>query len=214
MRKKILFFLLIPFLGFSQVQIGQDIQGVEGDDHNGACVSLSADGSIVAVGSPNSSKNGIAQSGHVRIFKNISGSWIQVGNRIEGDISQSFSGRSVALSSDGNIVAIGATGNNSNMITTGQVRVYENISGVWKQMGNKINGKANYDAMGVSVSLSSDGSTLAVGAPGSGIISTGYVQIFKNISGVWTQIGSDINGEAGGDSSGWSISLSHLMEIL
>ena len=50
-----------------------------------------------------------------------------------------------------------------------------------------------------SVSLSSDGSVVAIGAPygndenGQG---SGHVRIYQNISGTWTQIGDDIDGEA------------------
>lgn len=206
MYKKLFFFLLLPVLGMSQVQIGQDIEGEDADDQNGYSVSLSSDGSIVAIGSPNSSKNGLTQSGHVRIFQNISGNWTQIGNKIEGTIHQSLSGRSVSLSSAGNIIAIGAPLNNNNGISSGQVSVYENISGVWTQIGNDINGMAAYNTVGYSISLSSDGSVVAISNGDTSV--GGFVQIFKNISGVWTQIGNNINGESAYDGSGFSVSLS------
>ena len=49
--------------------------------------------------------------------------------------------------------------------------------------------------------ISDDGLTLAIGAPlndGNGTDS-GHVRIFENINNSWTQIGSDIDGEAAGD---------------
>ena len=54
---------------------------------------------------------------------------------------------------------------------------------------------------GWSVSLSTDGSTVAIGTPnndGNGVTS-GHVRVYKNVTNVWTQIGSDINGESVGD---------------
>ena len=40
--------------------------------------------------------------------------WTQLGGDIDGEASNDWSGRSVSLSSDGTIVAIGATGNDGN----------------------------------------------------------------------------------------------------
>src|SRR5690554_4742156 len=108
MNKKLLFFLLIPFLGLSQLQIGQDIDGAANGDLSGWSVSLSANGNIVAIGAIQNN-NGI---GHVRVYKNTSGVWTQIGNNIDGETAGDLSGWSVSLSSDGNIVAIGAIHNN------------------------------------------------------------------------------------------------------
>ncbi len=54
--------------------------------------------------------------------------------------------------------------NDGNGPIAGQVRVYENISGTWTQVGSDIDGEAAGDYSGRSVSLSSDGSTVAIGA--------------------------------------------------
>ena len=75
----------------------------------------------------------------------------------------------------------------------------------WTQQGSDIVGEAAYDGAGMSVSLSSDGSTVAIGAfgnDGNGF-NAGHVRIYKNISGTWTQQGSDIDGESAGDLSGF-----------
>ena len=83
MNKQLLFFLLIPFLGFSQVQIGQDIDGENIGDMSGDALSLSGNGKIIAIGSQLNSGNGY-HSGHVRVFENILGVWTQVGQDIDG----------------------------------------------------------------------------------------------------------------------------------
>jgi Flp pilus assembly pilin Flp len=190
-------------------QVGSDIDGEAAGDYSGSSVSLSSDGSIVAIGAKSNEGNGFA-SGHVRIYKNISSTWTQVGSDIDGELIGDQSGCSVSLSSDGSIVAIGANLSDQRGTKAGRVRVYKNISGTWTQQGSDIDGEAKDDQFGDAVSLSSDGSTVAIGAPyndGNGAFA-GHVRIYKNISGTWTQVGSDIDGEAADDRSGCSVSLS------
>jgi Flp pilus assembly pilin Flp len=190
-------------------QIGLDIDGEEENDYSGWAVSLSSDGSIVAIGAYGNDGNG-STSGHVRIYKNVSGTWTQVGSDIDGEAASDRSGWSVSLSSDGSTVAIGANNNGGNGSYSGHVIIYKNTSGTWTQVGSDIDGEAAWDESGWSVSLSSDGGTVAIGAYGNegNGIHAGHVRIYKNISGTWTQVGSDIDGEAAGDFSGFSVSLS------
>jgi hypothetical protein len=80
------------------------------------------------------------------------------------------------------------------------------------QIGQDINGEANGDTFGSSVSLSDDGKTLAVGVRGADVngAASGHVKVYQmdgSVSG-WMQLGDDINGEAAYDNSGWSVSLS------
>jgi Flp pilus assembly pilin Flp len=190
-------------------QIGQDINGEAIGDGSGFSVSLSSDGTIVAIGAHNNDGNGSA-SGHVRVYENLSGTWTQIGSDIDGEVTFDYSGYSVSLSADGSIVAIGAIGNDGNGGNSGHVRVYENLSGTWTQVGSDIDGEAANDQSGISVSLSADGATLAIGArwnDGAGA-DAGHVRVYENLSGTWTQIGADINGEATLDYSGYSVSLS------
>ncbi|HLW41254.1 MAG TPA: T9SS type A sorting domain-containing protein, partial [Flavobacterium sp.] len=167
---------------------------------------LSAGGRVLAIGTPGGGE------GRVRIYEYISGNWTQIGSDIDGEAALDRSGTSVSLSSEGNIVAIGAPSNSDGGISSGHVRIYENISGVWTQIGSDIDGDAVGDLSGTSVSLSSEGNIVAIGAPqGDGLGNSsknGYVRVFENNSGVWTQIGVDIDGEAVGDLSGSSVSLS------
>jgi len=189
-------------------QIGEDIDGEASGDESGTSVSLSSDGSVVAIGAPKNDNENGGYAGQVRIYENISGTWTQIGSDIDGEVNGDYSGSSVSLSSDGSIVAIGARYNNGNASASGHVRIYQNIDGTWTQIGADIDGKSADDYFGSSVSLSSDGSIIAIGATDyEGFGGPGYVQIYENISGTWTQIGSDIEGEASGDGSGGSVSL-------
>jgi len=192
-------------------QIGNDIDGEDANSFSGRSVSLSSDGSIIAIGADWNDGNG-TDSGHVRIYKNINDTWTQVGSDIDGENTGDRSGWAVSLSSDGSIVAIGATDNDENGTDSGHVRIYKNINDTWTQVGSDIDGENTGDFSGVSVSLSSDGTIVAIGSIGStkdlNGTNSGYVRIYKNINNTWTQIGSDLDGEAAGDAYGTSVSLS------
>ena len=209
MKKLLLFILIIiSTYSFSQTQIGSDINGEALNDWSGSSVSLNSDGTVLAIGAHYNAGNG-PFSGHVRVYRNTSGSWVQIGSDIDSEISEDQSGSSVSLSTNGSVVAIGATRNDGNGSSSGHVRVYTSTSGNWIQIGSDIDGEASYDELGSSVSLNSDGSVVAIGAPfndGNGS-SSGHVRIYRSISGSWTQIGTNIEGEAVEDYSGISVSL-------
>jgi len=182
------------------IQIGNDIDGEEANNGAGASVSLSADGSIVAIGATGNDGNG-SGSGHVQVFKNISGNWSQIGSDIDGEAAFDHSGISISLNSEGSIIAIGATRNTGNGTDAGHVRVYENQNDTWVQIGDDLDGEAAGDFFGRTVSLNSDGSIVAIGAPyndGNGD-GSGHARIYENQGGTWMQIGDDIDGEAAGD---------------
>ena len=191
------------------VQVGQDIDGEQAEDSSNQ-VSLSSDGTTVAIGAPGHDGLLGTYSGHVRVFKNQSGTWVQVGQDIDGGSEIEFFGRSVNLSSDGSIVAIGAPSYYINGGFIEHVRIYENQSGTWVQVGQDIDGEAGYDGFGRSISLSTDGTIVAIGAPQNDEngVNSGHVRVFENQSGTWVQVGQDIEGEDANNKSGSSVSLS------
>jgi hypothetical protein len=91
----------------------------------------------------------------------------QVGADIEGEAANDNSGGSINISSDGSRVAIGAINNDGAIagVNSGHTRVYDLVGGTWTQVGSDIDGAVWYNLSGYSVSLSSDGSRLAVGTP-------------------------------------------------
>ncbi|TNE67611.1 MAG: hypothetical protein EP344_01915, partial [Bacteroidetes bacterium] len=194
---------------FSQTQIGLDIDGEGPEDGFGSSVSLSSDGSRVAIGAPGNDGNGEA-AGHVRVYEWTGGNWIQLGADIDGEAQANASGTSVSLSSDGTRVAIGATNNDDNGGNAGQVRVYGWTGSNWEQMGGDIDGEGSGDLSGHSVSLSANGSRVAIGAPGNdgNADDTGQVRVYGWNGSIWEQIGEDIDGEAADEGLGWSVSLS------
>jgi hypothetical protein len=72
----------------------------------------------------------------------------------------------VALTSDGSTLTIGANAADSGGFTNnGLVRIFENQSGTWIQIGGDIVGNADSRNLGVGVAISSDGKTIAAGGP-------------------------------------------------
>jgi len=111
------------------LQVGDDIDGEAGGDWSGNALSLSADGTRVAIGAQKAKDgNGYwaQHKGHVRVYEYDSSSlsWKQLGDDIDGEADSDRSGRSVSLSADGTVVAIGAPDNNDNGMWAGHVRVY------------------------------------------------------------------------------------------
>ena len=211
----ILLFFLISAPSFSQdvkdiwKQLGPDIDGESAGDYSGYAVSMSSDGTIIAIGAYLNNGNGLS-AGHVRVYQYSSGNWSQLGSDIDGEVAGDRSGISVSLSDDGTILAIGAYNNNGNGNNAGHVRVYQYASGTWTQLGSDIDGEAGDDYSGRSVSLSDDGTIVAIGADGNNGNgnNAGHVRVYQYASGSWTQLGSDIDGEAAGHYSGYSVSLS------
>src|SRR5690606_19444493 len=87
-----------------------------------------------------------------------------------------------------------------------RVYSYSNISGTWNQIGQDIDGQGWQYYSGTGISLSADGSILAIGTIFES--KTGVVRVYKNISGVWTQIGNTIPGEGNADRFGRNLSFS------
>jgi hypothetical protein len=92
------------------------------------------------------------------------------------------------------------------------VRIYQWNGSSWQQQGADIDGEAARNYSGTSVSMSADGATVAIGAPGNGFtLSTsghGHVRIYQWSGSSWQQQGADIDGAAAGDQFGSSVSMS------
>ncbi|MGW8122653.1 beta strand repeat-containing protein, partial [Roseivirga echinicomitans] len=200
---------IYTYNGTAWVQLGADLNGEAANDESGYTVSLSADGKTVAIGAYGNAGNG-SFSGHVRIYGYNGTAWVKLGLEIDGEATGDYSGFSVSLSADGKTVAIGAIGNDGNGSLSGHVRIYGYNGTAWVQMGVDIDGEAANDRSGYSVSLSADGKTVAIGAYGNdgNGPDSGHVRIYTYNGTAWAQLGADIDGEAAGDYSGYSVSLS------
>lgn len=191
-------------------KIGYDIMGENADDLLGLKLSLSENGHILAVtGNAWYDKYPLLSSrSFVRVYRiNYStNTWDKLGDDIPG-------GSSISLSKEGDILAVGETSPLfSNMLANARVyfldttltNATESNVEQWNQLGSdiKYEGIGNFTSadFGQSVSLSSDGSTVAIGAPGFGEAnknSGGLVQIYSYDfeKKDFVQLGSDIFGE-------------------
>ena len=146
------------------------------------------------------------------------GTITQIGGDINGkDQSEALGAaggagaKTVAISSDGTRFVVGAPRADQNGNNKGLARVYDYqvISGTatWTQVGPDILGASNNDEFGTAVSISSDGSRIAISAPKHDV-SKGHVRVFDWDGNSWSQVGSDIDGNAGGDLFGNYMGLS------
>ncbi len=119
----------------------------------------------------------------------------QIGNSINAFSPNDNLGSSVSMSSDGKTFVVGAPGSNA----TGQVKVYRYNGTNWALLGSVINGEATGDKFGGSVSISSDGNTVLVGAEkhdGDGVFTDdGQAKVFRFIDNDWVQQGNDLSKE-------------------
>jgi cysteine-rich repeat protein len=218
------------------------------DDLFGWDVALSGDGNTLAVGAPgedstatgvggNQDDNSMEAAGAVYVFARNDGVWsqqayVKASNTDSGD----FFGTSVALSGDGNTLAVSAEGEDSNAtgidgnqaddsaFAAGAVYVFARDGVDWsQQVYVKASNTEFWDRFGNSVALSGNGDTLAVGAYVEGSNATGVngdqddnsaniagaVYVFVRNGGVWSQQAyiKASNTDAQ-DEFGWSVALS------
>ena len=200
------------------------------NDHFGSSVALSRDGNTMAVAAhwESSAATGIngdqkddslPQAGAVYVFTRTGTTWTQqayvkasnTGNAAQGDGDQF--GFSLALSGDGNTLAVGAITEDSaaqqingnekddSAQSAGAVYVFARTGTTWRQQAYvKAATQAAGDLMGFSVALSSDGNTLAAAAfnengSGRGINpphdnkfgGSGALYVFTRQNGSWSQ---------------------------
>ena len=193
-------------------QMGQDITGKAANDQTGLSVSINSDGTRVAIGAPFNDDTG-SNAGHVRVFEWDGVSWNQIGEDITGEAANDKSGYSVSINSDGTIVAIGAFLNDGTGSNAGHVRVFQLDGTSWNQIGNDIEGEAQNDYSGYSVSINSAGTRVAIGAyfndaSDGTLADAGHTRVYEWDGTSWNKMGDDIDGEAQGDRSGHSVSIS------
>jgi len=178
---------LAPAPAGEQISLVQS-KGQSGDAFGGAVV-LSTDGSTLAVGALYADVNGNADQGSVTVFTRSGGKWAEQGVLTVPGAANDWFGYSIAMSSDGSTIAVGAVyatvnGNKAQ----GSASVFARSGGKWA-LEKTVTGKDGVagDLFGYSVSLSADGGTLAVGATGAdagGNADQGSASVFTR-SGGW-----------------------------
>ncbi|MFA4878105.1 MAG: PGF-pre-PGF domain-containing protein [Methanoregula sp.] len=154
--------------------------GVSSNDNLGysSSLALSSNGSTALIGAWKNGTSGWSNNGAAYLFRKPGGGWPATTTSasaadatfLGGKASDNF-GFSVALSSDGNTALVGAWNNASgDMSTNGAAYIFVAPGGVWSGTTSAsaanatFTGGANSDQFGSAVALSSDGSTVLVGA--------------------------------------------------
>ena len=166
--------------------MGQDLFGDSSYDYFGLAVASSYDGSILAIGAPLNESRGLI-GGQVKVYQFQDNEWKQLGANMDGAEGTKF-GRSLALSSDGVRLAVGA-----HLSESGSVFIYEFQDTSWVQLGLPIEGETPEDEASFedAVSLSGDGTRVAIGAAfndGNGE-KAGHTRVFEWSGNQWNQFG-------------------------
>jgi hypothetical protein len=202
---------VFDWTGDSWTNVGSAINGEAWYDQSGFAVSLSADGTRLAIGTPYSDiDETIRSTGDVRVFQQVGANWDLVGTNIVGNTSWDQLGYAVSLSADGTCLAVGVPYDDSSSVDAGKVMVFEQVGTNWLQLGNSIFGEAEDDYSGISVSLSADGTRVAVGAHFNDNAgdNAGYVRVFDYVDGQWVQNGSNIEGIGTEEKFGYRVAIS------
>ena len=166
--------------GYAWQQLGADLDGDTYNQQAGWRVALSADGHTVAVAHPKGN-----QVGFVRVHSlDESREWQPKGADLLGNALGDDTGISLAMSGDGDIVAVGADRYDGEDIPDmGHVRVHGWDGHAWDRVGDDLEGLEKYEYHGVSVGMSSNGHTIAVGVGDSHMMEPpeprGHIRVYE-----------------------------------
>eukprot|EP00978_Attheya_sp_CCMP212_P019236 scaffold53647_cov59-Attheya_sp.AAC.5 len=105
-------------------QMGENLHDKKGNHLIAYTVSLSADGNVLVIGDPGSSKNGI-NSGHTHVMRNVNDGWVETENKLEGFHPSDLFGWSVSVSPNGKRVGISSPQSRMSGSELGAVTIYE-----------------------------------------------------------------------------------------
>ena len=162
-------------------RLGQDIFGRLATVNDPFSIDLCKEGNRLAISSL------VPGTGYVEMYEydNKTAGWVRMGDAIDTIDDEGAVGITVAMSTDGRVVAFGARLFGSSNL----VRVYEYVNEEWVQLGADINSKGAANARRrLSLSISRDGSRVAIGPQDM----TPFSTVFHWNGEVWSQTGSDI----------------------
>jgi len=168
-------------------QIGEDIENPSTGPAFGGAVTLSADGSTVAISSSfdvNNNRIGFAQ-----VYKNINGSWEQIGQTLGLDSDDRRFGSSLSFSDDASTLLVGIS---DPFTGFGRLEIYRNVNDNWVQVGDDIVGLAVDSQFGSNTAISADGNIVVGAAFSANFSSTAYIMVFENVNDNWVQLGSTL----------------------
>ncbi len=190
------------------------VSGGMADDMLGYAVALRADGSQALVSAIGEEVAGKADQGVAYVFMRSGESWSQYYwlAASDGEAGDAF-GSAVSLSADGNVILVGACGDDVDGQTgQGSAYIYTRSGGNWVLQSHTtgLNGAAG-DQFGWSAALSADGYTAVVGAPGDDAgnqADQGSVDVFLHSGWFWPRQAQLASADgAAGDNFGASVAV-------
>jgi hypothetical protein len=165
----------------------------------GHTVSVSGDGTLVAVGEPSRDNGSLLEAGRCTVYEKPSGvtAWTTV-FVLDGDAANANAGFGCRLARNARRVVIGIPGEG---FQTGRVRVYgeDDNDGVWKQIGKTLSGGFTRAYFGYAVDISADGNIIILGGPSLDAVPAGFVSVYELISDEWVRRGIDLTGDSPDD---------------
>ena len=200
--------IVYKFLNNKWIQLGKDIVGEEINGYLGADVELSRNGNMLAVGEFSTSKSS------VYIYELEFGDWILKKTLTNNDASEF--GKSISMSSNGDIIAISDISSDKSNTNAGEVFVYRRNGDDWIKDDFEFLGDNDSDKFGTRLSISSDGSILAISAPyyDNQFDDSGSVFIFKYENQTWNKLDIQLSGISQNNYFGSSVNLSNDGRIL
>ncbi len=181
------------------VQKGNSIEG-SNYERFGFSVAMSYDGNTIASSAIGSNAGGACSNcGVTRVYVWNGTSWNQIGNDIQGETNDEFSGSKIAISDDGKRIIIGSpTYSAPSFESNGCARVYELISNNWVKMGATLGGKSYNKFFGASVSINYNGTIVGISDPreNDGATYQGVIRTYKwdAVNSDWSTLGDSILG--------------------
>ncbi|KAB2815133.1 T9SS type A sorting domain-containing protein [Phaeocystidibacter marisrubri] len=211
-----LFLLLLGLTPTAQAQdwtqIGQALIGKDGQDELGHAIDLSNDGQRCIIGAHAANINGWYNSGEVRILEwnPNRNRWQPLHTKYEGSSPGVRAGTSVAISGDGNVIAIGEPGNDDLGVDRGMVVIFAFTGMEWQNIGTLYGTNMN-DQFGWRIDLNQDGSVIVISSeysPNGNTLYAGDVKVYENLGAGYVQKGSPIHGNASNAKFGESLKIS------
>lgn len=200
------------------VQVGDTISGLMPGDQDGRVVDISDDGTRVVLGTQFADLGRI-NGGQVRVLEWDGAAWVPLGQLLENEDGVQASWGSVgavALSGNGQRLAIGNQLTVEANAKRGSIWIYEFIGGQWTQIGARIASppggtNTGIDGYGVALALSTDGSRLVAGARTSKATPNGIegaFSVFEFAGGGWNLVGDSVFGSQQGEQLGYAVDIS------
>lgn len=158
----------------------------------GAAIAMSADGLTAVIGAPGDRHGGnfpFGGSMYVYVRQPGSDTWTKQARLIQPAPGQRFRfGTSVAISEDGNTVAVGQVGDTFFGVVTDSAWTFTRSGTTWSA-ASEIVPLVNDESedFGIAVALSANGNVAVVGAPGQLAVGQGAAYVFNAAGATWTQ---------------------------